>query len=88
MKTSKSRAKPKVPEIRTRIPSLTSGVPGFDAIVGGGLPLFSFNLIAGNAGSGKTTLAQQIMFANASATRPALYFSVLGEPTLKMLRYQ
>src|SRR5688572_15637122 len=28
------------------------------------------------------------MFANASVERPALYFTVLGEPTLKMLRYQ
>jgi len=28
------------------------------------------------------------MFANASPERPAIYFTVLGEPTLKMLRYQ
>jgi circadian clock protein KaiC len=28
------------------------------------------------------------MFANATVERPALYFTVLGEPTLKMLRYQ
>ena len=28
------------------------------------------------------------MFANASAERPALHFTVLGEPPLKMLRYQ
>jgi circadian clock protein KaiC len=52
------------------------------------LPEFSFNLIAGGPGSGKTTLAHQIMFANATVERPALYFTVLGEPTLKMLRYQ
>ena len=51
-------------------------------------PEFSFNLIAGSPGSGKTTLAQQIVFANATVERPALYFTVLGEPTLKMLRYQ
>jgi circadian clock protein KaiC len=59
-----------------------------DAVLGGGLPEYSFNLIAGGPGSGKTTLAHQIMFANASTERPALYFTVLGEPTLKMLRYQ
>ena len=47
-----------------------------------------FNLIAGAPGGGKTTLAHQIMFANASPERPALYFTVLGEPALKMLRYQ
>ncbi|MGH7446949.1 MAG: ATPase domain-containing protein [Longimicrobiales bacterium] len=44
--------------------------------------------MAGGPGAGKTTLSQQIVFANASDTRPALYFTVLGEPTLKMLRYQ
>ncbi|MGQ0816131.1 MAG: ATPase domain-containing protein [Gemmatimonadota bacterium] len=70
------------------IRSIDSGVPGFDAVTGGGLPEYSFNLIAGGPGAGKTTLAQQIIFANASVERPALYFTVLGEPTLKMLRYQ
>jgi circadian clock protein KaiC len=63
-------------------------VPGFDTVLGGGLPESSFNLLAGGPGSGKTTLAHQIMFANASIERPALYFTVLGEPTLKILRYQ
>ena len=72
----------------SRIPSITTGVPGLDAVLGGGLPEHSFNLIAGSPGSGKTTLAQQILFANASPEAPALYFTVLGEPTLKMLRYQ
>lgn len=67
---------------------LATGVPGLDAVLGGGLPEYSFNLLAGGPGAGKTTLAQQIVFANASAERPALYFTVLGEPTLKVLRYQ
>jgi circadian clock protein KaiC len=52
------------------------------------LPEFSFNLIAGAPGSGKTTLAHQIMFNLATELRPALYFTVLGEPPIKMLRYQ
>ncbi|MEO7714415.1 MAG: ATPase domain-containing protein [Gemmatimonadaceae bacterium] len=72
----------------SRILSIKTGVPGLDAVLGGGLPEHSFNLIAGSPGSGKTTLAQQILFANAAPDRPALYFTVLGEPTLKMLRYQ
>lgn len=67
---------------------LPTGVPGLDALLGGGLAEYSFNLIAGAPGSGKTTLAHQIMFALASAQRPALFFTVLGEPPLKMLRYQ
>src|SRR6185503_313800 len=69
----------------TRLPT---GVPGLDMVLGGGLPEYSFNVIAGAPGSGKTTLAQQIVFAHASPERPALYFTVLGEPPLKMLRYQ
>ncbi|CAN5123493.1 ATPase domain-containing protein [soil metagenome] len=71
-----------------RIEGIKTGVPGLDCILGGGLPRYSFNLIAGNPGSGKTTLAQQILFANATEERPALCFTVLGEPTIKMLRYQ
>jgi len=34
-----------------------------DEVPGGGLPEYSFNLIAGAPGTGKTTLSQQIMFA-------------------------
>jgi circadian clock protein KaiC len=67
---------------------LQTGVPGLDEVLGGGLPEFSFNLIAGPPGSGKTTLAHQIMFQLATPERPALYFTVLGEPPLKILRYQ
>ena len=67
---------------------LSTGVPGLDILLGGGLSEFSFNLIAGAPGSGKTTLAHQIMFALASPERRALFFTVLGEPPLKMLRYQ
>src|SRR5271156_2439407 len=73
---------------RPLIGSLPTGVPGLDAVLRGGLPEFSFNLLAGGPGAGKTTLAQQIVFSNATVARPALYFTVLGEPTLKMIRYQ
>jgi circadian clock protein KaiC len=73
---------------RVKINKLPTGVPGLDEIVGGGLPEFSFNIIAGAPGSGKTTLAHQFVFANATPERPALYFTVLGESAIKMLRYQ
>ena len=72
----------------SRIEGLTTGVPGLDTVLGGSLPRLSFNVIAGSPGSGKTTLAQQILFANATVARPALYFTVLGEPAIKLLRYQ
>lgn len=67
---------------------LSTGVPGLDVLLGSGLTEFSFTLIAGAPGSGKTTLAHQIMFALANPDRRALFFTVLGEPPLKMLRYQ
>ncbi len=73
---------------RVQIKKLLTGVPGLDAVLGGGLPELSFNLIAGGPGCGKTTLAQQITFANATAERPALFITILGEPPVKMLRYQ
>ena len=73
---------------RVKIHKLLTGVPGLDEIVGGGLPEFSYNIIAGAPGSGKTTLAHQFVFANATPERPALYFTVIGESAVKMLRYQ
>ena len=73
---------------RVPIRKLSSGVPGLDEVLGGGIPEFSFNLVAGGPGCGKTTLGHQIMFANASPERKAVYFSVIGEPPIKMLRYQ
>lgn len=73
---------------KVEIRRLTTGVPGMDEILGGGLPEYSFTIVAGAPGCGKTTLAHQVMFANATPERPALYFTVLGEPAIKMLRYQ
>src|ERR1700709_419568 len=95
MKKSKAPAKRQQPKkVAVRSPAkvvirkMPAGVRGLDEILGGGIPEFSFNIIAGSPGCGKTTLAHQILFANATAKQPALYFTVLGEPAMKMLRYQ
>ncbi len=94
MKKKSDAAKRKLPKkvvshpAKVRIRKIPTGVRGLDDILGGGIPEFSFNIIAGAPGCGKTTLAHQIVFANATAQKPALYFTVLGEPALKMLRYQ
>src|SRR3984957_7170612 len=88
---SAKRAQPKQAatiSTRVEIHKLPTGVRGLDDILGGGIPEFSFNLIAGTPGCGKTTLVHQIAFANATGEKPTLYFTVLGEPVLKMLRYQ
>jgi circadian clock protein KaiC len=73
---------------KVMIRTLPTGVSGLDDILGGGVPEYSFSIVAGAPGSGKTTLAHQIAFANATPARPALYFTILGEPVIKMLRYQ
>ncbi|MGZ8271227.1 MAG: RAD55 family ATPase [Methylophilus sp.] len=73
---------------KVNIHLMKTGVPGLDNLLGGGLPEFSFNLIAGTPGSGKTTLAHQMMFSLANPSHRAIFFTVLGEPALKMLRYQ
>jgi circadian clock protein KaiC len=74
--------------VRAAIRRVATGVPGLDDVVGGGIPEYALTLIAGGPGSGKTTLAHQILFANATPERPGLYVTVLGEPPVKMLRYQ
>jgi len=94
MKNKYDAAKRKMPKsvasksAKVTIQKIPTGVRGLDDILGGGIPEFSFNIIAGTPGCGKTTLAHQIVFANATPKKPALYFTVLGESALKMLRYQ
>ena len=73
---------------RAALELLDTGVPGLNDVLGGGLPALSINLIAGGPGSGKTTLAMQLVFANATAARPGLFITLLGETSLKMLLYQ
>src|SRR5690606_11055808 len=73
---------------KVKIRQIPTGVRGLDEILGGGIPEFSFNIVAGAPGCGKTTMVHQIVFANATPQKPALFFTVLGEPAIKMLRYQ
>jgi circadian clock protein KaiC len=73
---------------KVTIRKLPTGVAGLDDILGGGVAEFSMSILGGAPGCGKTTLAHQIVFANATAERPALYFTILGEPVVKILRYQ
>src|SRR4029077_8109868 len=65
----------------------SSGDRHLDAVLGGGLPMHALNMIIGLPGSGKTILAEQFMFHNASPQRPGVYLSTVSEPLEKMLRY-
>jgi circadian clock protein KaiC len=66
---------------------LSSGNDRLDQIFGGGLPVNAINLVIGMPGAGKTVLAHQYVFANATAERPALYLSTVSEPFEKIIRY-
>ena len=71
------------------IPTVPTHIPGLDAVLQGGFPLYSLNILTGHPGSGKTILAQQIAFnaVRHDESLTALYLSTLSEPTLKVLRY-
>ena len=66
---------------------LLSGCARLDEVLGGGLPANAVNLIVGPPGSGKTIMAQQYLFENATRERPGLYMSTVSEPFDKVLRY-
>ena len=66
---------------------LLSGHSRLDGVLGGGLPVDAINMLIGLPGTGKTILAQQYLFANATLERPALYLATVSEPFDKILRY-
>ena len=69
------------------IDRLPCGNERLDAILGGGLPGNAIHLIAGPPGSGKTILAEQYAFTNATVERPAVYLSTVSEPLDKLVRF-
>ncbi|NNJ24342.1 ATPase domain-containing protein [Alienimonas chondri] len=73
----------------SEIQHLSTGVEHLDDVLGGGLPIYSCQIVAGGPGAGKTILAQQIAFHTLSA-RPdarALYLTTVSEPMPKVVRF-
>jgi circadian clock protein KaiC len=69
------------------IERIQSGHARLDSLLGGGLPTNGINLIIGHPGTGKTILAEQYLFHNATADHPGVYLSTMSEPFDKILRY-
>jgi len=68
---------------------ISTGIPGLDGILLGGIPEFANILLAGAPGSGKTILTQNILFnINKTTGRNVVYFTTLTEPQIKVIRYQ
>jgi len=72
---------------KSDIARVKTGVRNLDALFLGGLPKGTVAVLGGPPGAGKTILAQQICFHNASPETRVLYFNTLSEPTAKTLRY-
>ena len=66
---------------------IATGITALDGILGGGFPSGSCVVIGGAPGSGKTILAQQICFANATPDRRAIYYTTLSEPHSKLVEH-
>jgi len=64
-----------------------SGNDRLDEVLGGGLPDNGISLITGLPGVGKTIVAQQYVFRNATPDRPAVYLSTVSEPLEKIVRF-
>lgn len=57
-------------------PRVATGVPGLDAILGGGLPRDRIYLVEGAPGSGKTTLALQFLLKGRELNESGLYITL------------
>jgi len=68
---------PRAIDIETRLPS---GIPGFDALIGGGLLARSVTLVSGSSGIGKTTMAIQFLLAGVARGEAGLYVSLEEGP--------
>jgi circadian clock protein KaiC len=66
---------------------VTTGDGELDAILGGGFPANAIHILMGAPGTGKTILAEQLCFANASPERPVLYLVTFSEPLQKLLTF-
>ncbi len=57
-----------------------SGIPGLDELLGGGFPVPSTILVAGEPGTGKTTLGVQGLFDVARRDGVGIYLTAVSEP--------
>ncbi len=67
---------------------LKTGVPGLDAMLRGGIPRYAVVVIAGQPGSGKTILCQQMLFANIPRGQQCVYLTTVSESPMKVAKYQ
>jgi len=57
-----------------------TGIPGFDALVGGGIPRGRTVLLAGGSGTGKTIFATSFLYSGAQMGEPGIYLTLEEKP--------
>lgn len=73
------------PSALLELGKVETGVPGLDAVLAGGFIAGSVCLVAGPAGSGKTTLGNQVAFHHARGGGKTVFVTVLAETHERML---
>ncbi len=66
---------------------MRTGISGLDEMLEGGVPFPSTLLVAGGAGTGKTTFALQFLFEGAKRGEQGIYFTTLSETPQWLLRF-
>lgn len=66
---------------------LKTGDRELDEILGGGFPRNAIHILMGAPGTGKTILAEQLCFANASPDQRILYLATFSEPLQKLVGF-
>jgi len=69
------------------VEKIPTGSEGLDEVLYGGIPINTINVVMGAPGTGKTILAEQIAFANATPEAPAVYLTTLSEPLEKVIAH-
>ena len=69
------------------IDRMPTGILGLDDMIEGGLPIPSFTLVAGDAGTGKTTFCTQFLCKGADQGELGLYFLTYGGPSDLLFEY-
>ncbi|ATB47323.1 ATPase domain-containing protein [Corallococcus macrosporus] len=62
-----------------------TGIPSFDALLGGGIPRRQSLIVAGDPGCGKTVLCSQVAFLAAARGLPVVLVTVTSEPHDKLV---
>ena len=72
---------------RDSLKLLPTSITGLDLVLSGGLEQGSVVILAGEPGTGKTILAQQICFAHATAAHKSVYYTTVSEPHTRLVRH-